>query len=100
MRLIVALVGSAIGFAWPTSAQQTLDPTIEQQIRALAQKYDEAINNHDPGAVAALYTHDGVRPTNEYNQEHFTVGRPSKKRMRIGISSNGSSAIISPGSIG
>jgi uncharacterized protein (TIGR02246 family) len=60
MRLVVALVGLAISFALPTFAQKTVDPKIEQQIRALAQKYDAAINNHDPAAVAVLYTEDGV----------------------------------------
>jgi uncharacterized protein (TIGR02246 family) len=59
-RLVVALVGLAISFALPTFAQKTVDPKIEQQIRVLAQKYDAAINNHDPAAVAALYTEDGV----------------------------------------
>ena len=64
-RSVVALVGLAIGFAWPTFAQQkgTVDPQIDQQIHALAQKYDEAINKHDPAAVAALYTQDAVRVT-------------------------------------
>jgi uncharacterized protein (TIGR02246 family) len=60
IRLVVALVGLAIGFALPTFAQQTVDPKIEQQIRALAAKYDDAINRHDAAAVAALYTQDGV----------------------------------------
>jgi uncharacterized protein (TIGR02246 family) len=64
-RSVVALVGLAIGFAWPTFAQQkgTVDPQIDQQIHTLAQKYDEAINKHDPAAVAALYTQDAVRVT-------------------------------------
>ena len=62
IRLLLALVGSAISFAWPTFAQQkgTVDPQIDQQIRALAQKYDEAINKQDPAAVAALYTENAV----------------------------------------
>jgi hypothetical protein len=50
----------AISFIVPTLAQQkgTVDPQIDQQIRALAQKYGEAINKHDPAAVAALNTQD------------------------------------------
>jgi uncharacterized protein (TIGR02246 family) len=60
MRFFLALVGLAISFALPTFAQQTVDPKIEQQIRALAAKYDDAINRHDAAAVAALYTQDGV----------------------------------------
>jgi len=65
IRLIVSLLGLAIGFAWPTFAQQkgTVDPQIDQQIHTLAQKYDEAINKHDPAAVSALYTQDAVRLT-------------------------------------
>jgi hypothetical protein len=46
MRLVVVLVGLAIGFAVSTVAQQkdTVDPNIEQQIRALVSKYDKASN--------------------------------------------------------
>jgi len=71
IRLLLALVGLAISFAWPISAQQkvTVDPQIAQQIRVLASKYDEAINKHDAAAVAALYTQDGVRGT--YNHGSF-----------------------------
>ena len=60
IRLAVALVGLAFGFDIPTFAQQkeTVDPKVEQQIRALA--YDRASNEHDPVAVAALRTQDGV----------------------------------------
>jgi uncharacterized protein (TIGR02246 family) len=65
IRLVVSLLGLAIGFTVPTLAQQkgTVDPQTDQQIRALAQKYDEAINKRDPAAVAALYTQDAVRVT-------------------------------------
>jgi ketosteroid isomerase-like protein len=38
----------------------TLDPKIEQEIRTLATKYDEAINKQDAAAVAALYAQDGL----------------------------------------
>ena len=56
IRLVVALAGLAMSFALPAFAQQknTLDPKIEQQIRVLAAKYDEAINKQDAAAVAAL----------------------------------------------
>ena len=62
MRLLLALVGLAISFAFPTFAQQkdTVDPRTAQEIRALAMKYDEAINKQDPAAVAALYTENAV----------------------------------------
>ena len=59
-RLVVALVGLAISFALPNFAQQTVDPKIDQQIRALAVKFDAAINSRDAVAVAALYAQDGV----------------------------------------
>ena len=49
IRLVVALAGLAMSFALPAFAQQknTVDPKIEQQIRTLAAKYDEAINKQD-----------------------------------------------------
>jgi uncharacterized protein (TIGR02246 family) len=62
MRLLLALVGLAISFAFPTFAQQkdTVDPRTAQEIRALAMKYDEAINKQDSAAVAALYTETAI----------------------------------------
>jgi uncharacterized protein (TIGR02246 family) len=61
-RFLIALAVLAIGFGMPTFAQQkdTVDPKIAQQIRALAMKYDEALNKQDPAAVAALYAEDAV----------------------------------------
>jgi hypothetical protein len=65
IRLILALVGLAMGFVVPAFAQHkdTVDPQKEQQIRILAAKYDAAFNNHDAAAVAALYTQHAVRVT-------------------------------------
>lgn len=62
MRVLLALVGLAIGFALPTFAQQTNapDPQLREQILALAKEFDEAWNNNDPAALAALFTEDGV----------------------------------------
>ena len=62
IRLAVALAGLAFGFDIPTFAQQkdTVDPKVEQQLRALASKYDGASNEHDQVTVAALQTQDGV----------------------------------------
>jgi uncharacterized protein (TIGR02246 family) len=67
IRLVVALVGLAMSCALPAFAQQknTVDPKIEQQIRILAAKYDEAINKQDAATVAALYTQDGVWVTHD-----------------------------------
>ena len=62
IRLVVALVGLAIGLAVPTFAQQkgAADPLIRQQLDALGQKYDEAFNNGDAAALAATFTGDAV----------------------------------------
>ena len=58
----VALVGLAISFALPVLARQEdpVDPKVEQQVRMLAAKFDQAIKRHDAIAVAALFTQDGV----------------------------------------
>ena len=61
-RLLRALVGLAISFALPTFAQQkeTVDPKIIEQLEAQIKKYDDATNNNDPAAIAALFTEDAV----------------------------------------
>ena len=63
IRLAVALIGLAISLALPTIAQQTVDSKIEQQIRALTTKFDEAFNRNDAPAVAALFTEDAFYGT-------------------------------------
>ncbi len=62
---VLTLVGLAISFAWPTFAQQTKtpDPQLRQQLLTLAKKFDDAINNNDAAALAALYTEDAVEVT-------------------------------------
>ena len=75
MRLLHTLAALAISFVLPTFAQDTVDPQVAQQIRALASKYDEAYNRNDATAVAALYTDDAV--TTSQNGT-LNVGRPSK----------------------
>ena len=49
----------------PAFAQQkdTADPQITEQLKALSKKTDEANNNGDAAAVAALYTEDAVLVT-------------------------------------
>jgi uncharacterized protein (TIGR02246 family) len=47
----------------PTFAQQTVDPKIEQQIRAWITKYDAAFNRSESGGLGALYTDDAVKVT-------------------------------------
>src|SRR5262245_881483 len=62
-RLLGALVGLAISFAVPTFAQakETPDPKLREALVAYDKKYDEAFNNNDAAAVAALYTDDAVQ---------------------------------------
>ena len=61
-RLVVPLVGLAISFALPTYAQQKdlADPQTTQKLLALAKADEEAENNHDAAAKAALFTRDAV----------------------------------------
>jgi ketosteroid isomerase-like protein len=62
MRLLLTLAGLAFSFALPTFAQEenTVDPEVRQQIKAVLVKYDEAFNKHDAAAVAALFTQGAV----------------------------------------
>jgi ketosteroid isomerase-like protein len=61
-RLLLALVGLAISVALPAFAQQkdTPDPELRQQLLALAKKFEDAWNNNDATALAALFTEDAV----------------------------------------
>ena len=67
MRSVVALVGLAISFALPALAQQkdTLDPQLRQVADALSKEFDEAYDNNDAAAVAALFTEDAVLVTTQ-----------------------------------
>ena len=58
----LAIVGLAISFALPTLAQQTNkpDPELREQLLTLAKKFEDAWNNNDATALAALYTDDAV----------------------------------------
>ena len=62
IRLVVVLVGLAIGFTAPAFAQQkdTVDPQLAEQLSALSKKTGEAFNNNDAAALAALYTEDAI----------------------------------------
>jgi uncharacterized protein (TIGR02246 family) len=61
-RLLVCLVMLAMGFAWPTFAQQkeAVAPEVRQQIEAVFTQFQEAYNKHDAAAMAALHTQDAV----------------------------------------
>ena len=66
-HILRTLVVLAISFAFSTFAQQkeVADPQTTQKILALFKALDEAINNTDAAAIAALYTRDGVMVTTE-----------------------------------
>ena len=64
IHFLLGLVGLAIGFAAPGFAQEKeADPQAVEQLRAEAKKFEEAYNNHDAAAVAALFTDDAVLVT-------------------------------------
>jgi ketosteroid isomerase-like protein len=67
IRLVVALVASAISFALPAFAQQTNtpDPQLREQLDALSKKNEQAFNNGDAAALAALYTEDAIEVTDQ-----------------------------------
>ena len=67
IRLLGTLVGLAISFALPTYAQEkdVADPQTTQKILALGKAFDEAHNDNDAAAVAALFTRDAVLVTIE-----------------------------------
>jgi ketosteroid isomerase-like protein len=60
--LVVPLVGLAISFALPTYAQQKdlADPETTQKVFASFKAADEAFNNQDAAALAALFAKDAV----------------------------------------
>src|SRR6266436_6864983 len=66
-RLLGALVGLAISFALPIFAQQTNtpDPQLRQRLLALIQKFDDAYNDNNAVALAALFREDAVYVTQE-----------------------------------
>jgi uncharacterized protein (TIGR02246 family) len=62
IRSLFASVGLAISLALPTFAQQkeTVDPQLIEKVNAFGKKFDEAFNNNDAAAVAALFTQDAI----------------------------------------
>ena len=64
--LLLTLAGLAIGFVLPTIAQEqkTVDPKLRQEIEAIEMKFQEAYNNRDVAAIAALYTENAVEVWN------------------------------------
>jgi uncharacterized protein (TIGR02246 family) len=66
IRFLLALLGLAISFAVPAIAQQqnVPDPQLREQLGTFFKKHDEAWNNNDASALAALFTDDGIEVTN------------------------------------
>jgi hypothetical protein len=62
IRLLLSLAGLAVGFAFPTLAQEqnTVDPEVRQQIEASIMKADEAFNRSDAAGCTADYTQDAI----------------------------------------
>jgi len=62
LRLLPAIAGLASCLLLPSIAeeQNTIDPAVRQQIEAAVLKYQEACNNYDAAAVAALFTQDAI----------------------------------------
>ena len=61
-RLLLAVVAMAISFVLPTLAeeQKTVDPKVRQEIEAIEAAFQEAHNNRDAAAIAALHTSDAI----------------------------------------
>ena len=85
IRLVAALIGWAISFAFPIYAQEqnTVDPEVRQQVEAVGMQFIEAYNKHDAAAVAALYTHDAVRVDNPpgMGRGALIVGRKAVEKL-------------------
>jgi uncharacterized protein (TIGR02246 family) len=93
---VPALAGLAFSFAFPMVAQQTADPKAIERFDEFNKKFDEAFNNNDAAAVAALYTEDAATVTNKgpiYGREaiekryadlfkHFMSASISTRSMR------------------
>lgn len=65
IRLLLVLLGLAIGFVVPgfTQEKEVTDPEIRPQLEAIDNKFDEACNNNDAAAVAALFAQGAVAVT-------------------------------------
>jgi ketosteroid isomerase-like protein len=90
IRLLLSLAGLAVGFAFPTLAQEqnTVDPEIRQQIEAAHMKYEEAHNKHDAAAVSALFTQDAVEVWSRWSEGGLASGREAiEKRYEIDLAS-------------
>jgi ketosteroid isomerase-like protein len=62
MRVLLTLVGLAVGFAVPALTQEkgTVDPQLRQHIEALITKFDDAYYKNDAAGIADLFARDAV----------------------------------------
>jgi uncharacterized protein (TIGR02246 family) len=67
IRLLLALMGSAISFALPTFAQQTNTPNPQLRLALddLFKRETQAYNNNDAAAIAATFTEDAIFVTTQ-----------------------------------
>jgi ketosteroid isomerase-like protein len=86
VRLLLALVGLAIGFTVPTFAQQkdTGDPQLALQLEAIGRTSDEGFNKGDVAAIAALFTQDAVLLL----QDGPVYGKPAIEKWLEGLFQN------------
>src|SRR5260370_38380267 len=85
-----------------TQEKGIADPQLRQQIDAESKKYDEAVNNNDAAAVAALYTEDAVFVTDTgslYGRQaiekfYADVFKPWRPKNNIGMANQNSPHIL------
>jgi ketosteroid isomerase-like protein len=65
IHLLGALIWLTVGFGMPVYAQpkDTADPQTIAQLKAFSESTDQAFNNGDAAALAALYTQDAILVT-------------------------------------
>ena len=83
---LITFVGLAICFALPTFAQQkdTVDPKLRHLLLDLAKNFEEAWNNNDASALAALFTEDAVL----VNDSGPVIGREAIKKYYTDLFQN------------
>ncbi|HSZ80564.1 MAG TPA: nuclear transport factor 2 family protein [Chthoniobacterales bacterium] len=74
--LVLALLGLAISFAFPTFAQQTSapDPQLREKLVAAIKKHTDALDKNDAAAVASNFTENGILVTPDgpiFGREHI-----------------------------
>jgi uncharacterized protein (TIGR02246 family) len=80
IRLLLSLAGLALGFVLPTLAQEqkAVDSEVRQKIKAIETKFQEAYNNRDVTAIAALYTENAVEV---WNRGRTSFGLEAIRKM-------------------